>query len=272
MSEYLHAIRLGAATITLINVGDLRAEFVDYEAPSRIPIQCVLIQLPETCALVDACLYDLPADSPYAIPGYQPPPGLLARLAELGVAPDDVAHVIITHAHFDHYSATTTTSDGSHYQPAFPRARYYLGRGDWEAAETQAARQDATSLVAHTLDVLWRSGQLEPVAGDRHLSPGLDILAAPGESPGHQVVRVASEGQTLYCVGDLYHFASEVALGDAMPVWADRDAMLASRERINSAALAEAALLMATHVTGFGRLQRQGESLAWVDADVPELP
>src|SRR2546427_8867771 len=40
------------------------------------------------------------------------------------------------------------------------------------------------------------------VEGNRTLTPAVQLIAAPGESAGHQLVRVQSEGQTLYCLGD----------------------------------------------------------------------
>ncbi len=260
VETYVRSIRLGAVTVTLINIGYLHADFAEHEPPSDIPIQAALIQTPQTCVVVDACLYETPPDSPYAIPGYQPPPGLLARLAECGVAPAQVAHVIITHAHWDHFNGATVPT-GSGYAPSFPNARYHLGRADWDMVQPDIA--DPNSLASRTLAVLQQSGQLELVTGNYHLTGEIEIFAAPGESPGHQIVRIASDGQTFYCVGDLYHFASEVEYAGDMPFWADRAAMTASRAALVEAALAENALLMVTHVPGLGRLQRTDHGAVW---------
>src|SRR5262245_60131926 len=112
--QYVRTIQVGAAAITLINVGDIRFDlsFVmkmpkdtpGYEhifgTPMRVPIQCMLVQLPETTVLVDASFYEIPQDSPYALPGYTPPPGLNARLAEVGVSRDEIDAVVVTHLHF----------------------------------------------------------------------------------------------------------------------------------------------------------------------------
>lgn len=281
MTEYLQTIQLGAAKITVINIGELQFDFAYgldvpksewslrytdlFEKPHPLPIQCIHIQLPETSALVDASLYEIAPDSPFAIPNYQPPPGLLARLAEIGVQPEEIEHVIITHAHFDHYNGTTTERDG-HHEPCFPNARYYLGHADWERTQTQKALQNPDSTESRSLGVLHRQGLLELIEGDLELGQGLQIIAAPGETLGHQIVRIHSEGQMLYCLGDLYHHPVEVEHPAWMTRWADVTACNASRQAFEAAALRENALLIATHIPTVGRLQRTEAGVRWVAA------
>src|SRR5215468_4742749 len=124
MTEHVHSIRLGAATVTVINVGDLLYSLADYlivpEAeqppgfaqPRRLPVQCVHIALPGVSVLVDAGAYDVAPDSPHAISDYQPPPGLLASLGESGIRPVAIDYVIITHGHHDHLNGVTQQRDG----------------------------------------------------------------------------------------------------------------------------------------------------------------
>ena len=260
MSDYPDAITLGAAVITRINVGDLRYGTGEDGHPAHIPVLCILIQLPGVNVLVDAGRHDLPPDSPFAIPGYQPPPDLIDQLAGLGVQADQIAHVIITHAHFDHFNGVTRMRSGR-YEPGFPNARYYLGQADW--TDLQPELQQPNSLASRTLGVLQREGLLELVSAPRTLNEALQIIPAPGESPGHQIVRVQSEGQTLYCLGDIYHDTSEVKHPERMADWADRDQMQASRRALIAAALAENALLMATHIRTIGRFERTETGLVW---------
>ena len=280
MTEYTRTISLGSAAVSVINVGDIRlklAETLDvpesewrprygdiFEQAFTFPSQCVHIALPGASVLVDASNFALsfPPGSPYFQPGYQPPPGLIDQLREQGIYPGDITHLIITHTHFDHYSGVTIQNNG-HYVPAFPKARCFLGRADWENPDTQLALQDPESEDSHTLGVLYRLGLLELVEGERELIPEVRIIAAPGESPGHQIVRVHAEGQTLYCLGDLYHHAVEVEQPMWMAEWASRDANIASRRALAKAALAENALLVAAHMP-VGRLERTGSGARWV--------
>ena len=274
MSEYLRSIRVGAATVTAINIGDVRFCLGDWlivpeaERPPYFaewlpfPIQCVHIASPGLSVLVDASVYVVDPDSPHAIPGYQPPPDLLAALAEAGVRPEAVDHVVITHIHHDHINGLTR-QQGDRFMPCFPNARHNLGRADWEQA--QAALQNPESVESRTLGVLSSAGLLETHNG-RHDLGGVEIIPAPGETPGHQIVRVHSEGQTLYCLGDLYHHPIEVERQEWAAQWADADTIRASRRALVEAALAEDALLIATHIEGIGRLERTGPGVVWAAA------
>lgn len=277
------AITVGAARVTILNAGDLVLRLAEEMAvPEEVwrpahadvldqrrlfPSQSVFIALPDANVLVD--INDYPAtvapDSPYLPPNYTPPPGIVAQLAALGVQARDVTHVVITHAHWDHFAGTTRQVAGG-YEPTFPNARYYLGAADWTNPETQAALGDSDALEARTLGTLHARGLLKVVEGNRALTGGVEIRHAPGESPGHQVVRVHSEGETLYVLGDLFHDAIEAEHPDWMVTWADPTAMLATRQRLMADALAENARLIAAHIPAVGRLMREGAGVRWVSA------
>jgi glyoxylase-like metal-dependent hydrolase (beta-lactamase superfamily II) len=281
VSDYVRTISVGSATVTVVNVGDLTLSLseimnvsedewrpryaADFERPLSFPSQCIHISLPGASVLVDANDYAVssPPDSPYAPPDYQPPPGLMAQLLEKGIYPENITHVVITHAHLDHYCGVTTQRDG-HYVPCFPNARCYLGKADWEHPETREALQTPDSVDSRTFGVLHQLGLLELVEGDRDLTPEVRIIAASGESHGHQLVRVHSQGQTLYCLGDLYHHPVEVEQPSWMAEWANTGANLASRHALAEAALAENALLIATHIPTIGRLARTETGVRWV--------
>ena len=106
-------------------------------------------------------------------------------------------------------------------------------------------------------------GLLELVDGNLDLTPEVRILAAPGESPGHQIVRVHSQGQTLYCLGDLFHHPVEVEQPAWMVKWADAYTNLTSRQWLIQAALQENALLVAAHMP-VGRVEGTLANPRWV--------
>ena len=227
-----------------------------------LPVQCILVRGPGISVLVDAGDYEASFDA--AKRSNYNPPDLLSRLAQVGARPEDIGHVVVTHGHGDHYNALTVAR-GDERRLAFPNATCYIGKGDWEKPERQAALAQDHSLDGRTLGVLHRHGRLTPVDGDRDLAPGVTIVATPGETPGHQALRVRSGGKTLYCIGDLYHHPIEVVHPTWMVPWADRAANLQSRGAISETALGEDALLVATHIRGVGRLQRTTAGVEWVD-------
>lgn len=275
-------IRLGAATVAVFNVGDSlvrlapemnvpesvwRPDYADIFDPARLfPSLSVHIALPGASVLVDPGDYALatPPGAPYRPPSYTPPAPLLEQLAAAGIGAASITHVAITHAHYDHYSGVTVERDGQ-WVPAYPHARHFLGRGDWENPEMQAALADALPDDSRSLGVVHDTGLLELVDdGDRELAPGVRMIAAPGESPGHAVIRMESQAEVLYCLGDLIHDPVEVEHPEWMPAWAAVEQNLASRRTIFAAALADSALLLAAHMPSLGRLEQTASGYRWI--------
>jgi glyoxylase-like metal-dependent hydrolase (beta-lactamase superfamily II) len=281
-----HTFQLGAARIALINLGELQLDLADalrvpteqrspehrylFAQPLHVPVQCIYIELPDLRVLVDAGRYEFPPDSPFAIPNYQPPPDLLEQLAAVDVEPERIDHVIITHMHFDHFNGLLTERNQTEVL-SFPQAEHHIGRADWERREWQNALRNSDSLESRLVTKLELRDLLTLVEGDAVLSDEVQILATSGETPGHQAVRIHSREQFLYCVGDLYHHPTEVAHPTWMVHWADAERNLASKQRIAHAALAEDALLIATHIPGVGRLRRVGAGVGWVDESRNQL-
>jgi glyoxylase-like metal-dependent hydrolase (beta-lactamase superfamily II) len=294
-AERVMTLRLGTAIVRVLNAGDIQEHmsldvpederFPGYQAlyqqPDRFPFQCVHIALPGASVMVDMCDYaaSLAVFGFAPPPDYTPPPDLPAQLRALGIDPEAVTHVVVTHAHYDHYNGMTTARDGKR-EPVFPNARCFAGRADWDSPQgQQTLREEA----ADTMSELFQRGLVTLVEGDcdllvgpnsdagqnasqavRSEAPHVCLIATPGESPGHLVVRVQSGGQMLYCVGDLFHHAVEAERPRWMVKWADATAMLASRRALLDAALAEDAYLVAAHVAGIGRLQQTATGATWV--------
>jgi glyoxylase-like metal-dependent hydrolase (beta-lactamase superfamily II) len=276
MSEFVKSFTLGDATISVINIGDIylpmanhmnvpTSEFVGHDdlhgfmEQVHIPIQMFHIQLPHTSVLVDAGIYDVMAYPEYAIPDYTPPASLIEGLAELGIQAKDIEHVIITHRHWDHFNGTTVEENGQ-YIPQFPNATYYLGRPDWDRAEEDL--KNPQSVEYRTLQVLQDHGILELVDGDLKIIEGVEIMATPGETRGHQIVRIDAEGHTLYCLGDLYHHAVELDHPEWAVSWA-RDTIFASREIFKKRAREDQAQFVATHIVGVGKFNEGGGNITW---------
>jgi glyoxylase-like metal-dependent hydrolase (beta-lactamase superfamily II) len=188
-------------------------------------------------------------------------PGIVAGLATIGVHPADVTHVLFTHAHFDHILGSTLGGDAT--AARFPRARHLIHRADLEIDE---ARDGGRSPQRDQFGALERLGLLDLVDGDVTVAPGIDLLHAPGESPGHSVVRVRSAGVTFYHLGDLFHFAAEVEHLDWLIAGRDPIALPNSRQRFVDEAAASNALLVFSHspFPCWGRIVQAGAGQRWV--------
>ncbi len=248
--------------VTLINAGDLKAnlsawlriqpehapaEYASLLAQSQaVPVQNVYIVAGATSILVDATRFTFDNDPDYGLAGYMPPPSLIDQLDAIGVTPGSIGHVVITHPHDDHISALIDAN----FEPQFYNARHYIGAADWDWLERSAPDGEAINILKR-LDV---HRLLVRVDGDRALTNEIEILAAPGETPGHQIVRARLfGGQNVYCIGDLFHHEVEYANPDWQVYWCDAAVNARSRARIMNMAREDNAAIIATHVRGMRR-------------------
>jgi len=139
---------------------------------------------------------------------------LLDSLAGLGVGPDDIERVILTHAHGDHIMGNTCVRGGRRV-PTFPRAEYVIQRLDYEATREAMPRQWGAYL--HPLQEL---GRLRLLDGAAELSDTLACWPTPGHTIGHQAVLVRSGGARALHVGDLMIYPRNVERPEWGPVWA----------------------------------------------------
>lgn len=267
------AIRVTMASHMRVPPGDWPPEDLELlEQPAPLHMLTLHVALGAASVVVDpmdfVAFLAASGDSPQ--PYHLVPPRLDRQLAELDVAATSVTHVLITHGHDDHFiGATVQDDDSGGRRPLFPAARYLAERADWTAEGKQAIRdalgkdERDPDLADQVMGELFRRGMVDLVEGDYEVASGIRLLLAKGETPGHAVVRVQSAGATLYYLGDLIHHPIEVEHPDWMPHWADPASTAASRQAIFSAALAEDALLVASHVPGAGRLRRDARGMHW---------
>ncbi len=120
-----------------------------------------------------------------------------AALGALGITPEDIDTVILTHLHADHAAGATRRGKGG-VEPAFPNARYIVNEREWR----DALDPDPRSAAAYRKDdlvPLESAGQLDLV-GDRHdVGEGVLVVRTGGHTAGHLMVLVeTSEGTAVY--------------------------------------------------------------------------
>ena len=279
-ADFVAARRVGPATVTCISDGaglsnilkllpvpeaEWRREVeADADGNVRLGYNVAHVRLGDASVLIDLGFDDPSPASQWRPPRHQRSPGVEAGLAAIGVRPADITHVLITHAHGDHVAGGSVERDGRRV-PRYPNARHFVGRRDWEG---NPQRDNPASLLSLHLGPVAEAGLLELVDDETTIVPGISMIPAPGESPGHCLVRIAADGQTCYFLGDLFHHPCEVAHLDWVSQGRDPAAMRASRDALVSRALAEDALLITSHMLfpGFGRLRQDGNHLRWVEA------
>lgn len=281
-ASYVSSRRIGDATVTVINDGIIpipvasvfpppEAEWIraqgETDADDRLNSgQMVIhIRLGDASILIDPA-YDDPGsawDAHFATkwPGLTRTPGMAAGLASIGVRPEEVTHVLITHAHDDHFAGVVAERGGRN-DLRFPNARHLIGRADWEG---NPRRDKPEYDLAARLGAVERQGLLDLADGDREVVPGVTMLHAPGETPGHSIVRLDSGGARFYALGDLFHHPSEITHRDWASPWVDLPTMRTSRERFLAEAVPTDATIVFTHehFPAWGRIATSDGDYRW---------
>jgi glyoxylase-like metal-dependent hydrolase (beta-lactamase superfamily II) len=113
-------------------------------------------------------------------------PTLVQTLAAVGVAPEEITHVVASHAHWDHVGAWVVERGGA-LAPLFPRARHVLPRVELEVAK-RPGHARATSYRAEDVEPIERAGLFDLVEDEAEVLPGLCVHVLGGHSDGVSVV------------------------------------------------------------------------------------
>lgn len=163
---------------------------------------------------------------------------LPSQLAKIGVKPDQIGRLAISHYHFDHVGQAAS----------FPRATLLIGAADWAALH--AAKTPFGADPALLSPWLSGDGKVDLVEGDRDVfgDGSVVILAAPGHTPGETalLVRLKQRGPILLS-GDVIHFQAQLP-AKAVPSWnTERADSLASMERLRQMAVTIGATTVVQH-------------------------
>ena len=176
---------------------------------NRIPLQtnCLLLEREGTKLLLEAGYGDKWGEKQRAQFAMERR-DVRDALAELGVAPGEIDAVLVTHLHFDHAGGLTTMA-GDEAVAAFPEARVWLQRQEWEDARANKSTMTRTYLPSHLDPVAERVQLFE---GEAEVLPGLKVFPVPGHTWGQQAV-LFEDAEGLVCfAGDVMPTAAHVGL------------------------------------------------------------
>lgn len=138
-------------------------------------------------------------------------PTILESLKRLGLGPGDINLVINTHLHFDHAGGNTIREADGSVRPAFPKARYVIQRGEFEDA-ARANERTKASYRSDNFAPIVHINQWEFLYGDTEVVPGVTAVVTAGHTRCHQSVKIESEGETAFFLGDLIPTVSHLPL------------------------------------------------------------
>ncbi|HIE65978.1 MAG TPA: MBL fold metallo-hydrolase [Nitrospiria bacterium] len=143
--------------------------------------------------------------------GVERQPSLEESLSQFNLLPGDIDLVINTHFHFDHAGGNTRRDDRGEVHPTFPKAAYFIQKGEWEFANKPNERTRGSYLLDN-YEVLPKAGRLNLLEGDSEILKGISVIRTPGHTPHHQSIFIESNGKKAVFLGDLIPTASHIPL------------------------------------------------------------
>lgn len=251
---------------------ELEASLRQHDLPAdhiTTPYTCLLVNTGQHWVLIDTGAGNLAAIAAKIFPSVDHATTvtgkLLRNMQAVGVTPDDIEIVIITHAHPDHIGGTLDDTG----KLVFSNAHYFIAQDEWQFWTSDIA---STKAPASMVDIARRN--LEPLR-DRltliddafTIVPGIQALATPGHTPGHIALSIASDRQQLLHISDVVLHPFHLEHPEWIPVFdIFPEQAAASKQRIFNRAAAEQALVFAHHFPPFpnlGYVLKQAEGWQW---------
>ncbi|NQP65126.1 MBL fold metallo-hydrolase [Streptococcus suis] len=123
---------------------------------------------------------------------------VLESLDQLGLSPEDIDVVLMTHMHNDHAGGLTRLVDGE-LVPTFPNTTIYINDIEWEEVRYPNPRTRATYLPEN-----WQAiqDQVQTFGSELKLVDGIEMHHTGGHSRGHSIILLKQDGETLIHMAD----------------------------------------------------------------------
>ncbi len=197
---------------------------------------------------------------------------LIATMAQAGLDPARVTHVVISHFHGDHINGLIDAAGGA----AFPNAEVIVPAREWawwadRGNETRSPEGQRGNFANTARRFAPYQGRIRQLDDGAEALPGIRVHAAEGHSPGHTIWHIADGPAELIYLADTTHRPELIARRPDYITGFDFDgaAGAASRRRVLDRVATDR-----TRVTGFhfpfpatGYIGRDGSGYRYVPVD-----
>lgn len=158
---------------------------------------------------------------------------LIKNLAALGIAPNDIDTILLTHSHPDHIGGLITPQG----KAMFPRAELLVSSDEYNYIKDEkifSVANDRTKgnfLLARKAFSLYQD-RLRLIDKGEVLA-GIHAIPLKGHTPGHTGYKIIGKNDELLVWGDIVHFPQIQLLKPNVSIAFDYDPQLAAETRIN---------------------------------------
>jgi glyoxylase-like metal-dependent hydrolase (beta-lactamase superfamily II) len=132
------------------------------------------------------------------------------HLHALGMEPGDITHLIVSHLHFDHAGGIVRRRDSGALEPAFPRAKIFVQRGELEIADNPG-NERLHAAYRHAAEILAPNrANLESINGDTDIIPGVRAVVTGGHTHDHQAALVTDNSESFMHLADIIPTRSHI--------------------------------------------------------------
>jgi glyoxylase-like metal-dependent hydrolase (beta-lactamase superfamily II) len=221
--------------------------------PLVLPVRAFLVRTPSRLALVDAGSGTTKGPSMGHLPD---------SLAAIGVAPETIDCVLMTHLHMDHIGGIVDAAG----LPAFVNAELVIHEAEarffLETPDEQLDARSRRNLVFQR-DAVRAYGKRCRKVRDGEGIEGVRARLAPGHTPGHTLWEIASGGARAVVIGDIIHLgAVQLPRPDSAMIYdVDADGAIATRCRMLAEWSETGSVVVGAHLPGdgIGRIARAGD-------------
>ena len=130
---------------------------------------------------------------------------LFQNLENIGIKPEDVTKVLLSHLHRDHVGGLVRFQDKQFYIN-FPNATYYISKPEWECVNDPRRPYHYKGF-----DFLLQSGVVHFFEGDGKISDTISFEFTGGHTDYHSVFHIQEEGEHIFFGGDILTLKGQIA-------------------------------------------------------------
>ncbi|WP_085523068.1 YtnP family quorum-quenching lactonase [Tuberibacillus sp. Marseille-P3662] len=124
---------------------------------------------------------------------------LVSSLTSVGLSPDDIDTVMMTHMHFDHATGLSRY-EGDHLVSTFKNAVIWTSEIEWKEMREPNIRSKSTYWPENWQPIV---DQVKTFEHEVDIGPGIRMIHTGGHSNGHAIIMIESQGETAVHMADI---------------------------------------------------------------------